>query len=134
MATRRKTKEVVEEGKLKGVPSNLINALVDEGYRLTTEIKELEKRLTEIKETLKLQDGVLEGVDAVASISQTKEWEVSPTVLNNWMKKHRKTDLFDAVLRANITNIKKYLGEYTMAEFARQVDGGKRISFKKKEG
>ena len=134
MATRRKQKEVVEEGKLKGVPTNLINALVDEGYRLTTEIKELEKRLTEIKETLKLQDGVLEGVDAIATISQTKEWEVSPTVLNNWMKKNRKLDLFDAVLRANITNIKKYLGEYTMAEFARQVDGGKRISFKKKEG
>ena len=126
------------------IASNLIGTvnmtanLVDEGIRLSEQIKALDKQLSDIKEKIKAEalltgQSTLEGTEGVCQISSAKNWVITPSIAYNWLKKTGKLDQFDMVFKANITNIKKYLGEITLGLIgAKSDDDTIRLSFKRR--
>lgn len=112
--------------------------VVDRAFRLNNQINELKKELEELKDELKLKaqtDDLREifGVDAVAKISDSIEWDVNTELLIDWLKKNKKSELIYTLLVPSIREIKKYLGEVSLTEFAQKdVKAFSRIRFTKR--
>lgn len=97
--------------------------LVDRAFKLDSEIKAKTKELNELKTKLKeyaTQENLseLDGVNAVVKFSDVTEWTVDIEKLETWLKTHKNRQLFYSLLKPSITEIKKYLGEYALDEFA----------------
>ena len=97
--------------------------LVDRAFKLDTEIKAKNKELNELKTKIKdyaLSEELseIDGVNAIAKFSDVTEWDVDLKKLESWLKAHKNYHLFFSLLKPSITEIKKYLGEYALDDFA----------------
>lgn len=97
--------------------------LVDRAFKLDTEIKAKTKELNELKNKIKdyaLAENLneIEGVNATARFSDITEWDVDLKKLESWLKAHKNYHLFFSLLKPSVTEIKKYLGEYALEDFA----------------
>lgn len=112
--------------------------LVDRAFKLDTEIKAKTKELNELKNKIKdyaLAENLneIEGVNATVRFSDITEWDVDLKKLESWLRAHKNHHLFFSLLKPSITEIKKYLGEYALEDFAmREIKSHAKLRFVEK--
>lgn len=99
----------------------ILESTVDKAIRLDTEIKEKQEELKALKEVLLLeaeQNHLREiiGTYGDAKISPIQTWDINIGLLLDWIRKHKKLDLIDALVKPSTEGIKKYLGESVLKE------------------
>lgn len=112
--------KVISRQKLK-TKQEILESTVDKAIRLDQEIKEKQEELKALKEALLLEaetKGIREipGAFGDARILSAQTWDVNVSMLLEWIKKHKKLDMADALIKPSIDGIKKYLGESVLKE------------------
>lgn len=116
----------------------ILESTVDRAIRLDQEIKERQEELKALKEALLLEaetKGIREIPGAIgdAKIISAQTWDVNISELLDWIKKHKKQEILDALVKPSIDGIKKYLGESVLKEVGiPNVNPYARISLKKR--
>jgi seryl-tRNA synthetase len=130
-----KTKVISRE---KLTVNQVTETLVDKAYRLDTELKSMKKELDELKDKIKEQ-AVMQDVHEIAGnyatayLSDTTTYDINIDLLLEWLKKNKKMDLLNIVLKPSVTEISKYVGSIALNEFGiRNVKTFNKLSLKKK--
>lgn len=116
----------------------ILESTVDKAIRLDTEIKEKQEELKALKEVLLLeaeQNGLREilGASGEAKVSSTQTWDINVNLLLDWIRRHKKLDLLDALVKPSVEGIKKYLGESILKEVGiSNIKSYARITLKKR--
>jgi hypothetical protein len=117
---------------------DILESTVDKAIRLDSEIKERQEELKALKEVLLLEaeeSGLREiaGAYGDAKISSIQTWDINTQLFLEWIKKHKKQDIIDALIKPSVDGIKKYLGETVLKEVGiSTIKPYARISLKKR--
>lgn len=111
--SRQKSKSVTKQ--------EILESTVDRAIKLDTEIKEKQEELKALKEALLIEAEAnslreIAGLYGDAKITSAQTWDVNTPVLLEWIKKHKKQDMIEALIKPSIDGIKKYLGESVLKE------------------
>lgn len=116
----------------------MTETLVDKAWRLDTEIKEKKAELDKLKDQIKEQAVVqdvheISGNYATAYLSDTTTYDINIDLLLEWLKKNKKMDLLNIVLKPSVTEISKYVGSIALNEFSiKNLKTFNKLSLKKK--
>lgn len=99
----------------------ILESTVDRAIKLDMEIKEKQEELKALKEALLLEAQAndmreIPGELGSAKILAAQTWDVNTDLLLDWIRRHKKTDLMDSLVKPSIDGIKKYLGESVLKE------------------
>jgi seryl-tRNA synthetase len=132
---KMKTKVISRE---KLTVNQVTETLVDKAYRLDTELKSMKKELDELKDKIKEQ-AVMQDVHEIAGnyatayLSDTTTYDINIDLLLEWLKKNKKMDLLNIVLKPSVTELTKYLGTVSINEFGiKNTKTFNKLSLKKK--
>ena len=130
-----KTKVISRE---KLTVNQVSETIVDRAYKLDQEIKEKKKELDELKDKIKEQ-AVMQDVHEIAGnyatayLSDTTTYDVNIDLLLEWLKKNKKMDLLNIVLKPSITELSKYVGTIALNDFGiKNIKTFNKLSLKKK--
>lgn len=130
-----KTKVISRE---KLTVNQVTETIVDRAYKLDTELKSMKKELDELKDKIKeqavMQDAhEIAGNYATAYLSDTTTYDINIDLLLEWLKKNKKMDLLNIVLKPSVTELTKYLGTVSINEFGiKNTKTFNKLSLKKK--
>jgi seryl-tRNA synthetase len=132
---KMKTKVISRE---KLTVNQVTETIVDRAYKLDAEIKSMKKELDELKDKIKeqavMQDAhEIAGNYATAYLSDTTTYDINIDLLLEWLKKNKKMDLLNIVLKPSVTEISKYVGSIALNEFGiKNIKTFNKLSLKKK--
>jgi seryl-tRNA synthetase len=130
-----KTKVISRE---KLTVNQVTETIVDRAYKLDAEIKSMKKELDELKDKIKEQAVMqdtheIPGNYATAYLSDTTTYDINIDLLLEWLKKNKKMDLLNIVLKPSVTEISKYVGSIALNEFGiKNIKTFNKLSLKKK--
>jgi seryl-tRNA synthetase len=130
-----KTKVISRE---KLTVNQVTETIVDRAFKLDTELKSMKKELDELKDKIKeqavMQDAhEIAGNYATAYLSDTTTYDINIDLLLEWLKKNKKMDLLNIVLKPSVTELTKYLGTVSINEFGiKNTKTFNKLSLKKK--
>lgn len=122
----KQKQKVVARQEVKTKPKNV----VDQAFDLDQEIKARMEVVNKLKEELELLKGQLateaiaqethelSGEKATVVFSDVVSYDVNLELMFEWLKKNKKQNLLSTVVKPSITELKKYIGEYSLEEFA----------------
>lgn len=112
--------------------------LVDKAWKIDNQVKDLKKELDELKNQIKEQ-AVMQDVHEIAGnyatayLSDTTTYDINIDLLLEWLKKNKKMDLLNIVLKPSVTELTKYLGTVSINEFGiKNTKTFNKLSLKKK--
>lgn len=112
---KEKQKAVVEQEQQK------VLKVIDQATKWDQELKELKKNLDKAKEFLKEHAGengwrTLSGEYGLCEIRPSSSSSISPTALAKVLKKMDKLSLYETVVKVQVGEAKKYLGEEALKD------------------
>jgi len=115
----------------------ITTALIDEAMNLYVEVAKANKRLDEIKATVKKAAAAtdnkreFEGTLGKLVVVNTTSWIVDYKDLASWLKRNKKPDMIEHLVTVKPGEIKKVFGESVLEEIGTKIVGGQTVRFTK---